>query len=99
MKNTRKKFTESQWENRTLGATEKFARKASKKHEEKLDDKLGLQSISIRLQKNLIDDLKEIAKEDGLGYQPYIRQILTQHVRNEIKRPNKHLRIIAHKNY
>jgi predicted DNA binding CopG/RHH family protein len=46
---------------------------------------LGLQSISIRLQKELIEDLKLLAKEMGIGYQPYIRQLLTQHVREKKK--------------
>lgn len=55
---------------------------------------MDLQIISIRLQKSLIDDLKDLAGEDGLGYQPYIRQLLTHHVRNEKRKRAKHVQLI-----
>lgn len=96
MKNTRKQHSEDAWDNRELGATEKFVRKASPEREKALDDKLELQIISIRLQKSLIDDLRDFAGEDGLGYQPYIRHVLTQHVRNEKRKRDKHLQVIGH---
>jgi predicted DNA binding CopG/RHH family protein len=89
-----KTHSEDAWENRELGATESFVRKASTEHEKSLDDKMDLQIISIRLQKSLIDDLKELAGEDGLGYQPYIRQLLTHHVRNEKIKRAKHVQLI-----
>jgi len=89
-----KVHSEDVWESRELGATESFVRKASAEHEKSLDEKLDLQIISIRLQKSLIDDLKDLAGEDGLGYQPYIRQVLTHHVRNEKRKREKHLQII-----
>ena len=95
MNNTPKITSDEAWDNRELGATESFVRKASPEHEKSLDDKLDLQIISIRLQKNLIEDLKELAGEDGLGYQPYIRQILTHHVRNEKRKREKHLRVVS----
>ncbi len=88
MNNMPENNSDDAWESRELGATESFVRKVSTKVEKSLDDKLNLQIISIRLQKSLIDDLKELAGENGLGYQPYIRQILTQHVREE--KPVKH---------
>lgn len=50
-----------------------------------IDDALGLQPISIRLQKDLLDNLKALAKLNGLGYQPLIRQILTRWVDCELK--------------
>lgn len=74
------------WETRELGADEQFVRKASPEVEKALDASLGLQVISIRLQKALIHDLKELARESGIGYQPYVRQLLTRHVRDEKKR-------------
>lgn len=83
MNNTPKGSLDEAWENRELGAAESFVRETPPKHEQTHDEKLDLQIISIRLQKNLIDELKNLASEDGLGYQPYIRQVLTQHVRNE----------------
>ena len=95
MNNTPKITSDEAWDNRELGATESFVRKASSEHEKSLDDKLDLQIISIRLQKSLIEDLKDLAGDDGLGYQPYIRQILTHHVRNEKRKREKHLRVIS----
>ncbi len=81
MKNTHKKSPDDAWDNRDLGASEEHVRKASPAREKALDERLGMQTISIRLQKSLIDDLKELAEEDGIGYQPYVRQLLTRHVR------------------
>ncbi len=94
MKNMPKQHSEDAWDNRELGATEAFIRKASSKRKKALDKKLGLQTISIRLQQTLIDDLKELSSEDGLLYQPYIRHVLTQHVRNEKRKREKHLRAV-----
>ncbi len=81
MKNTRKANKDKAWDNRELGASEKHVRKASSGREKALDERLGLQTISIRLQKGLIDNLKKLAEEDGIGYQPYVRQLLMRHVR------------------
>jgi predicted DNA binding CopG/RHH family protein len=82
------------WDNRELGATEQFVRKASLEQEKAVDDKMALQIISIRLQKNLVDELKELAIEDGLGYQPYVRQVLSQHVRSEKRKRERQLRVV-----
>lgn len=95
MKNMRKKLSEDAWESRELGATKEFVKKAARKKEKALDEKLGLQIISIRLQKSLIEDLKSLASEDGLGYQPYLRHVLTQHVRSEKRKRGKPLRMVG----
>lgn len=50
-----------------------------------IDDALDLQPISIRLQKDLLDNLKALARLNGLGYQPLIRQVLTRWVDCELK--------------
>lgn len=50
-----------------------------------IDDALDLQPISIRLQKDLLENLKALAKLNGLGYQPLIRQVLTRWVDCELK--------------
>lgn len=50
-----------------------------------LDNALDLHPISIRLQKNLIDNLRALAQLHGLGYQPLIRQVLTRWVNSELK--------------
>jgi hypothetical protein len=50
-----------------------------------LDEALDLQPISIRLQRDLIENLKALARLNGLGYQPLIRQVLTRWVDCELK--------------
>jgi len=47
---------------------------------EAIDQSLGLQMISIRLPAAVIEQLKIKASSQGIGYQPYIRQLLTNHV-------------------
>ncbi len=81
MKNSHRRSNEEAWDNRQLGASEAHVRKAPPMREKALDERLGLQTISIRLQKSLIDTLKSLAEEDGIRYQPYIRQILTRHAK------------------
>lgn len=50
-----------------------------------VDDALELQMISIRLQKQLLADLKAIAEHHGIGYQPMIRDLLIRFARSEVK--------------
>ena len=68
------------WESRKLGASAKHAKRISEEEDRAIDDSLGLQAVTMRLQKELIEQLKILAKKEGLGYQPYIRQLLTRHV-------------------
>jgi predicted DNA binding CopG/RHH family protein len=84
------------WDDKELGASEKFVRKSSQEREKAVDDSLGLHTISIRLQKTLIDDLKNLADDDGIGYQPYIRQVLTRHARQEKAKHEKPVHKINH---
>ncbi|WP_081300996.1 CopG family antitoxin [Aliivibrio fischeri] len=72
------------WESGALGRSDEFVKK-SQHDNSKLDDKLGLQMISIRLQKSLIEDLKDIAELNGIGYQPLMKQILKRFVDAEKK--------------
>lgn len=60
-----------------------------------LDDALGLKSISIRLQNKLIDDLKTIAKVNGIGYQPLIRILLTRFAESELRQIARHQAEVA----
>jgi hypothetical protein len=78
--------TSENWENGALGSDEKYARLATDLDANAMDEALGLQMISIRLQKGLIDDLKLIAQIHGLGYQPLIKQALRRFADCEIKR-------------
>ncbi len=81
------------WETRQLGADPKYVRRVSRKKSKEIDAALGLQAISVRLQKELVEQLKTIAKEEGLGYQPLIRHILTRYVKKAM--PYKQKRQVA----
>ncbi|MBF0442264.1 MAG: hypothetical protein HQK54_10185 [Oligoflexales bacterium] len=62
---------QEKWENGELGNSEEYA-KATKR------------PTSIRLPDSLIDELKLLAKREGLSsYQTYIKMILTKHVKKE----------------
>jgi len=86
MASKRKKIegTEKAWEDRLLGASEKHV-KAIEANEAEIDEALELQMISIRLQKSLIEDFKNIAALHGLGYQPLMRQVLARFAEAEKK--------------
>lgn len=73
-----------QWDSRELGADEEHAKK-SVNNGESIDNSLELQMISIRMQKGLIEDLKDIAQLNGLGYQPLMKQVLKRFVEAEKK--------------
>jgi predicted DNA binding CopG/RHH family protein len=81
------------WESKKLGADPKHAKRVSPELEREMnaviDEATGLKAISLRLPGQLIDALKTVAKEVGLGYQPYIRMILTDHVKHPRKRISK----------
>lgn len=76
--------TTEAWEEGLLGREEEFVQKVNIESE-LVDDALALQAISIRLQKGLLDDLKDIAQIRGLGYQPLIKQVLKRFVDAEKK--------------
>lgn len=73
------------WETRKLGRDEASVKRVRKSHADALDGALGLQMISLRLQKQMIDDLKFIATAHNIGYQPLIRDILSRFVMGEKK--------------
>jgi hypothetical protein len=74
------------WESGELGRDEEFVKVSKEIDESKLDQSLGLVPVSIRLQKSLIEDFKLIARYNGIGYQPLMRQILTRFADCEKKR-------------
>jgi hypothetical protein len=76
--------TTEAWEDGTLGADEAHVSVAPDM-DKAIDDALGLQPISIRLQRSLLENLKALAQLNGLGYQPLIRQVLTRFVDCELK--------------
>lgn len=69
------------WESRELGADEKFVRVSSKETEDRIDAGLDLHMVSMRLPKDAVLELKSLAREQGLGYQPFVRQILMNYLK------------------
>lgn len=74
------------WDEKKLGEDFEHAEVATDDFEALIDGALELQSISIRLQKSLIDDFKAIAALNGIGYQPLMRQVLNRFADCEKKR-------------
>lgn len=56
------------------------SRAAKVNMENQLDTMLELQMISLRLPTPILDSLRKEATEKGIKYQPYIRQLLINHV-------------------
>lgn len=73
------------WDNRELGASEEFAKRASPEREKAVRDSLNLHMVSIRLPADIIEQLKQLARADGVGYQPFIRQIVTRFAREHAR--------------
>lgn len=69
------------WDSKQLGASAEHAHAASEEQQQALDDATGLQLLSIRMPKALIEQIKQLARLEGLGYQPYMRQVMIKHVR------------------
>ncbi len=82
--------TEEAWDSGQLGTSEVNALPASKELEAAIDATLGLQAISIRLPKQLIDAYKLIAAYHGVGYQPLMRDILQRFVPEGLKEVLQH---------
>lgn len=76
------KSLEQQWEDGTLGRDERYVQKFADSSQD-LDEMLGSKMISIRLSKAMLQDLKNIAEINGLGYQPLIKQILDRFIEGE----------------
>lgn len=77
--------TQDAWESGRLGRDKKYAVAASKEHGDEIDDALGLQMISIRLDKELIDAFKLLGAKYQMGYQPLMREALKRFVDGELK--------------
>lgn len=68
--------TDDAWESGALGASAQNVAKAPAELDAAIDASLGMQSISIRLPKQLIDAYKLVASHHNVGYQPLMRDIL-----------------------
>jgi hypothetical protein len=84
------------WDTGELGKEEKYVACAPEGLKEEIDAALALQMISLRLQKDLINELKLIANYRGIGYQPLIRDVLGRfarvemmHIANELQEQQK----------
>lgn len=81
--------TPEAWESGPLGKDPAFAIALSpEEHASEsaaIDAAFGLKPISIRMEVELLDNLKAIANHRGLGYQPLIRQVLHRWVDSELK--------------
>jgi uncharacterized protein (DUF4415 family) len=83
--NIRIEDTIEAWESGQLGNDEAFVRPVSAEVQTSIDDSMGLQAISIRLPKDLIEQFKLIAKIHGMGYQPLMREALKRFAVSEQK--------------
>jgi predicted DNA binding CopG/RHH family protein len=79
------KDSDQAWDDRALGAEQEFVGVADSSHEQALNDALELQSISIRLPKELIKNYKLMAAFHGVGYQPLMRDVLQRFVQPELQ--------------
>jgi uncharacterized protein (DUF4415 family) len=77
--------TAEAWETDALGADDDYVRVSSNERTSEIDEALCLQSISIRLDKRLIDSFKLLAKYHGIGYQPLMRDALNRFANAEMK--------------
>ncbi|RMD67690.1 MAG: hypothetical protein D6819_10970 [Gammaproteobacteria bacterium] len=73
------------WETRRLGAEEAFVAVAGPEVEEAVERAAGTKLISIRMSQRMIDDLKFIAMQHGLGYQTLMKQSLARFIEAEKK--------------
>ncbi|WP_300754570.1 hypothetical protein [Janthinobacterium sp.] len=74
------------WENGELGREIDHAAPVAIELEQQIDDALGMQMISIRLPKELIEEYKMIAQVHKLGYQPLMRDALKRFAEAELKK-------------
>ena len=86
MKNDQKiNSTTEAWESRELGADTTSAKKVSPEIHQQINDAMGLQMISIRLSKSLIETFKMLGQIHGVGYQPLMRDALDRFATAEMK--------------
>ena len=77
--------TTEAWETGELGEDAAHVRKASQVTVDKINEALGLQAISIRLPKDMIDTYKLLAQLHGVGYQPLMRDVICRWADGELR--------------
>lgn len=73
------------WENGALGRDERYVKRAALELEREIDEAQGMQAISIRLDRELIETFKQIASIHNMGYQPLMREALRRFADAELK--------------
>ena len=74
------------WESGELGEALATAKVVSRERTMEIQEAAGMQMISIRLPKSVIEDFKVMAQIEGLGYQPLMRTALLRFAECEAKR-------------
>ena len=82
--------TDEAWEIGALGEDTAHIKPVGVDLGDTIDASLGLQAISIRLPKQLIEAYKLIAAHHGLGYQPLMRDILQRFVPEGLREVLQH---------
>lgn len=77
--------TPEAWESGELGQSLEHTKVAPSNTASEINDALGLQMISIRLDKELIDMFKLLGNKYQMGYQPLMREALKRFVDGELK--------------
>lgn len=73
------------WDSGEFGRSLEHAVVADEATSDSLDESLGMQLVSIRLQRALVKNLKLIAKYRGRAYQPLVRDLLNRFAMSELK--------------
>jgi uncharacterized protein (DUF4415 family) len=77
--------TPEAWESGELGQSLEHTKLAPSNTASEINDALGLQMISIRLDKELIEMFKLLGSKYQMGYQPLMREALKRFVDGELK--------------
>ena len=77
--------TDEAWESRKLGADAAHVKPVSPEYTQQIEESLGLQMISIRMDKGLINSFKAIGAFHGVGYQPLMRDALKRFAEHELR--------------
>lgn len=68
------------WESKQLGSSMEHAKRADPEQQKALDEATGLQLFTFRIHKHVIEQLKQLAKLEDMGYQPFMRRVITDYV-------------------
>ena len=71
------------WENGALGASLEHTRPVSDEESRQIDEALGLEETTLRLDIALVERFKTLAVSLGIGYKPLMRQALAQFVERQ----------------